>query len=443
MTRAKLPTEPLSGARYVFCACAALLTILGVIAASNALLDPFGMHRWLERDGLNAYKPAIHTRVRLFKAYEVERVRPQTIVLGSSRSHVGFSCRHPAFERLPGPCYNLAFDGATTREMFAYLVHANAVRPLKTVLLGLDTYHLSEAASTTRSGFEAAVLLSPTHLALERAVEGDLRLWISADALQASLEMLRRQDEREPEWFSADGQRLGEVFFRREGEEFVRMGPRGYFDGIDRLEVGFQTPARSERRQPPAASAPDAAESSLAYVGRIVAFCREHDIDLRIAITPSHVHQQEISALLGAGAAAESGKRALVRLLARDNVHRAESASQSVVALWDFSGYSSITTEPLPPAATREEMKFYWDSSHFKSGVGDLVLDRVFATQRAGHTLPADFGVRLTTANVEEVLSMERKQQASYRQSAAQDLEALRALVDSAARASLGPVDVR
>ena len=412
---------------------ATLLLILSAVGAATSTLDPFGIHRWVDVPGINARKPATHTRVRLFKAYEVERVEPRTVILGSSRSHVGFSCKHPALDRLPGPCYNLAFDGATTREMFEYLVHANEIRPLRTVLLGLDTYHLSEATSLTRPGFDAAMLLSPQHRRWQRTVEGDLRLAISVDALEASLDMLRQQSESEPEWFLADGQRSGELFFRRPGEEFVQAGPRAYFDGIDRLEVGFQMPTRAPPGSRGEPSQPDPAESSLAYVGRIAAFCRDRGIELRIAITPSHVHQLEISALLGAGAAPETGKRALVRLLAQEAAGRPGNA----VTVWDFSGYSSITTEPLPRLGSHDEMKHYWDSSHFKSAVGDLVLDRVFATGQQGDALPADFGVVLAADTIEEALSSQRARQASHRESAAEDLAALRRLVESAQRAEL------
>jgi hypothetical protein len=111
--------------------------------------------------------------------------------------------------------------------------------------------------------------------------------------------------------------------------------------------------------------------------------------------------------------------------------------------LWDFSGYSSITTERLPPIGSRDEMRFYWDSSHFKSVVGDLVLDRIFLTERTGQPVPADFGLRLTAANVEEVLSIERRQQAEYREAAAEDLRALRTLVASSSRALLAQADDR
>jgi hypothetical protein len=423
--------KPVAARRYVVVFVAALVAILALAGTTTAVLDPFGLHRWLAIDGINVAKPATHTRVRLFKAYEVERVQPQTLVLGSSRSHVGFSCRHVALGRLAPPCYNLAFDGATTREMYAYLVHANEVRPLRAVLLGLDSYHLSEATSATRPGFDPAVLLSPAHPAWRRTIEGDIRLAIGADTLRASVDMLGHQRDGEPEWFAADGQRLGEAFFHREGETFVRAGPRAYFDEIDRLEVGFQLPPPEPARARVDDAPPDPAESSLAYVGRIVAFCRAHAIDLRIAITPSHVHQLEIAAMLGAEGAAERGKRALVAMLSRD------AANADAVPVWDFSGVSSITTEPLPPHGSRDEMAFYWDSSHFKSTVGDLVLDRVFETASAARPLPADFGVRLDADTIEPVLAMERARHAAHRERADDDLAALRALVDAAAKRPL------
>ena len=149
MDRLRPPPSSGSHGGYARSFLATLLLILSVVGAATSTLDPFGIHRWIEVPGINAHKPATHARVRMFKAYEVERVKPETVILGSSRSHVGFSCRHPALARLPGPCYNLAFDGATTREMFEYLVHANEIRPLRTVLLGLDTSKLPFAQHWT------------------------------------------------------------------------------------------------------------------------------------------------------------------------------------------------------------------------------------------------------------------------------------------------------
>lgn len=419
---------PSRSVRYCIAVAGVVLAFLAAVALFNGVMDAFGMFRWVKIEGVNAYKPAIYTRVRLFKAYEVERMRPQSIVLGSSRTHVGIRCSHPGWKALPGPCYNLAFDGATTREMYAYLEHANGVRPLKTVILGLDAYHLSSATSIVRPDFDPEILFAPGKSDLRRWIAGDLRILISIDTLQASIEMWRRQAEGEPNWFAPDGQRLGEVFFRRKGEQFVEAGQRAYFDEIDRLEVGFQTEAAAPARPGSVAVAPTD-ESSLAYVRRIVDFCRKAGIDLRIFITPSHVHQQEIAAATGAWPSLEEGKRALVRLLAEDT---ARHPSLPPIPAYDFSGYSAVTEESLPASGSHDEMRYYWDSSHFKSLVGDYALDQVLNDGSGADPAPNDFGVRLTVHDIESVIAEQRRRQADYRTRFPEDVSALRSLIASA-----------
>src|SRR4029077_18124899 len=103
------------------------LTLIGVVAALslcaaigliNAVVDPYGIFRWIDLPGFNAYKPAHETHVRLFKAFDVIRVRPRAIVIGTSRSDIGLRMSHPGWTIEPR--YNLALDGATGEEMYAY-----------------------------------------------------------------------------------------------------------------------------------------------------------------------------------------------------------------------------------------------------------------------------------------------------------------------------------
>ena len=56
-------------------------------------------------------------------------------------------------------------------------------------------------------------------------------------------------------------------------------------------------------------------------------------------------------------------------------------------------------------------MNNYWDSSHFKDNVGDLVLNRLFGVGE----VPEDFGVQLTQVNIEQVLADIRTQHERYR----------------------------
>src|SRR5438445_13707326 len=91
-------TRP-AATRYCWIVATTAALLLAAVVAVNLVVDPFGMHRLVVLESVNAYKPAIPTRVRLIKAYEVRRPRPPGIILGTSRSPVGLrqigraSCR--------------------------------------------------------------------------------------------------------------------------------------------------------------------------------------------------------------------------------------------------------------------------------------------------------------------------------------------------------------
>jgi hypothetical protein len=426
-------TRP-AATRYCWIAASTAALLLAAIVSVNLVVDPFGMYRIIELDGVNVHKPSVYHRVRLVKAYEVRRVRPRGIVLGTSRSHLGLRPSHDGWDPAAKPVYNLAFDGASTKEMYHYLLHTHAGQPVRQVVLGLDTYHATLAPATTRPDFDPHLLDSRAVLALPWLIRADLKILSSLDTLRASLATVWSQGDRQPEWFAPDGQRLGDVFFRRQGERFEQLGPRGYFEEIDRLEVGFKREGRlaaNARGPAPSARRPAAAsETSLNYIRRIVAFCHTEGIDLRIFIAPEHAHQLEITAAIGEWATIENAKRALVQLLAEA---AAQHPDAPPIPLWDFSGYSSVTTEALPASGSRAEMGFYWDSSHFKDIVGDFVLDRVFGLSDPRRTVPPDFGVRLTVATIEPALARLRADQLAYRRSNPKDAVWIRSLVDGGA----------
>lgn len=425
---------PAGASRYCWIAASSAALLLAAIASVNLIIDPFGMYRMIELEGVNAYKPAVQHRVRLVKAYEVRRLRPRGIVLGTSRSHLGLRPSHEGWDPAARPVYNLAFDGATTQEMYHYLLHAHAVQPLKQVVLGLDTYHPTLAPATTRPDFDADLLDSRRVLATPSVLRADLKVLTSLDTLDASVSTVRSQGDQQPEWFAPDGQRLGNVFFRRPGEHFEELGPRAYFEETDRLEVGFKLEGRhaaSARESAHPARGPAAATAtSLDYIGRIVAVCRAEGIDLRIFIAPEHAHQLEITDAIGEWATLENAKRALVQLLAEDAARHPDAPP---IPLWDFSGYSSVTTEALPEPGTRAEMEFYWDSSHFKDIVGDFVLDRLFGRSDPRRAVPPDFGVRLTPATIESALARLRADQLMYRRSNPEDAAWIRSLTNGKA----------
>lgn len=405
---------------YAITVALTALLILASAVVFNLAVDPYGMYRISDIAGFNSHKPAIYNRVRMAKAYEIRRTKPRTIILGTSRTHLGIRPSHPAWPVDGLPVYNLAFDGATTKEMYYYLRHAHAVQPLRLVLLGLDTYHLTNAPGTTRPDFDAQLLLQD-HSPWSQlwASLADAKLLISYDTILESIATIRAQKQAPSAWFAKDGQRLGEIFFRQPWEHFQTLGPRAYFDEIDKQEVGYklewripQKAARNSKLNPDTQADP---VTSLGYIKHIIEFCRAHNIELVLFITPSHVHQLEIADATGEWPTIENGKRTLVQLLEDD---AKKQHGRSAFPLYDFSGYTSVTSEDLPPSDSRVELKYYWESSHFKAIVGDMVLNRIFS----GGAVPSGFGIRMNSGTVEAALLEIREQQKSYRTSHPDDI---------------------
>lgn len=396
--------------RYLLITFAATMTLLASVVVFNAMTDPFGMYV------SGVHKPAMYNRVRLLKAYEVRRARPESIVLGTSRVHLGISPRHPGWVGRYERRYNLAFDGATTKEMYAYLKHADAAGGLRHVILGLDTYHLNTSPGSVRPDFDDSILMGE-HAALNagRMLLADLKLLSSYSTLKESVKLVNLDDDK-PVWYAPDGQRLGEVFFRRPWENFVTCGPRCYFDEIDKLEVTFKLGWKVPQKSVPTAQsgppvAPDPI-TSLGYVEKIIEYCRSNDIELAIFLTPSHVRQLELDAATDNWLSVENGKRKLVELLAQD---AREHGDKEAIALYDFATYSSITMEPLPPRGSGVEMQYYWDSSHFKEVVGNRVLDRLLQTGGRTWGVEDDFGIALGVDNVDELIARTLSKQRDYR----------------------------
>jgi hypothetical protein len=84
-------------------------------------------------------------------------------------------------------------------------------------------------------------------------------------------------------------------------------------------------------------------------------------------------------------------------------------------AIWDFSGFSGITSVPLPAKGVIEVLN-YWDSSHYKEEVGELVLNRLLSNsaKSSAYDGPPDFGFPMMMKNVEQHLQSIDRQRIQY-----------------------------
>ena len=352
-----------------------LLTLvfsLGSVAVANWLINPYGVYSASPTlNGVNQKKTGKSENDRLVKAVEIIQQQPEHLIMGSSRVKKAIDPNH---ELLPANTYNAGLNGASIYELRRYVEHAIANQPdLKQITLGLDFFMfntvetsgvdltkavMSEAvtreveangaANNTEVSTDATAIAgdlnedSDASAAITREGFADYRLershlsfkdWLSTalstDALLESYETLlaSRQSPQSAPLQSDDGFNPTES---SDGQTLIRFKQdlKKFF--VRNEQFVLTSEAVNEFAQ-------------------IVALCEAHDIELTVFISPSHAAQWEAITQTNNWEAFEQWKRAMVEL----------------APVWDFSGYNSVTTEPVAA-----DMANYTDNSHYSQQRG-------------------------------------------------------------------------
>lgn len=357
--------------------------VVGALAmtfSTNLIVDPFGMFGMPTREGFNAEKTQYQKYLRMAKPHAVRKLRPQSLILGTSRAEY-LDPDHPGWQADARPVYNMAIQSARIHEVLRNLQHAQAQNQLKQVILLLDDF-MFDPRVQQESGFDEARLDLTPSPGINGVWVGDLLMsLLSYDALLESIATIRAQNTYAPVIYLPNGTRhptrFQSAIDRVGGHRNLFMtlvGPAGReFKGDDRQPYeDFRT---------------------------LLMFCRAQGIDLHLIISPMHAHMLELYWLNGTWQKFEDWKRRLVRLV-EDEAARAPGAQP--FPLWDFSSYNNITMEPVPASGdVKTRMRWYWESSHFKTATGQLMFDRVLDARSTELAVNADFGVRLGADNIE------------------------------------------
>ena len=380
--------------------------------AFNRLINPYALYDGPTIEGLNANKPAFSHHLRMAKAAAVRQQRPNAVVLGTSRGEYGIDPYHPGWD--DQSVYNLSLSGANIYESFRYLQHAQAIQPLKQVVLMLDFFMFNTVNNPNEIDFSEERLATnfdgdPQANGLDDA----LTTLASLDAITASIETVARQHKQGETVFLANGMREpthNAINIRNSGghRKAFLSNEKGYF------KTTYDQFTFTNLQQ-----------DNWDIYRKLVQLAQQHRIELIIAISPSHARQFETVAAAGIWNSFELWKRQLVTL----NESIAAEQGKTPFALWDFSGYNHYTTEVVPPLGdTETQMQWYWESSHYKKELGDLVLDRIFNYSDPQRTIEKGFGVQLTSSNIEFHLQQIRQDRQQWRESNPGDIAEIESL---------------
>ena len=119
--------------------------------------------------------------------------------------------------------------------------------------------------------------------------------------------------------------------------------------------------------------------------------CKKKNITIKIFFSPVHASQLEAIYTAGLWSDFEEWKRQVI----------------AMTPAWDFSDYSSITTEPI-----NNNMENFVDSVHYDEQIGDLILNRLYNYHK--ERVPSSFGFLITSSNLESHLAKIRAERQNW-----------------------------
>lgn len=383
--------------RFVLAWLGALLMLAVLVSGFNALIDPYDLFGSPRRPGINQFKPAAKNHSMLAKTYQVERFHPATVLLGPSRVHIGISAHSTAWPAAMQPIYNYGIPGwSGTYTSFRCLQEAAATAPLQNAVVFIDFQAMftPEASAVVAEEDQRRMLVreddSPNPLRTGQRLKDAFLALFTMGALADSAATILEQraavvldlppdgSSTEADFIDAaraDG--MYDLFAQKDSTEADRAS------GLARAMAGLKGDL-----------------PNMDLVARMIAFSRDHGIKLTMVLSPSHADALELYWRDGLWPRLEQFKTQMAVTVAREG--------RGAVPLWDFTEYSPWTTEPVPAAGDRRtETQWFWEPTHFKKTLGELMIRRIFDGD------PTPFGIALTPENVAARNAAVRQQRAA------------------------------
>lgn len=340
----------------------ALLPVLS-IGLFNIFIDPYGAISSPIFPGINKLKPEQDEQAQLFKALDIMRLKPTTVFIGSSTVMRGLEPTHPGLLDDPN-AYNLGTFAAHIDDVTRYLKYTIANQPkFKRVVIGIDFFMFNGSSKG-----ELGLIKSRQEPIF--SMQNLLDVIFSLKALEASkLTVVSNLQNSDVTPYFVKGRRTYNPYLSEQPRMLDRfkLVIRGYF-----TNPAFYKDYRLT-------------SSLLTELRTINDICKQHNLEVKVFISPVHAAQLEAIRVAGLWPVFEQWKREVVQ----------------VMPVWDFSNYDTIATEPIS-----DEMKNFIDSAHYRKEVGDLVLNRLLDYHQ--QSVPNDFGVLITPANIESHLAKNR-----------------------------------
>ena len=366
---------------------ACYVATLGAAAALNWAVDPYAVFGTVF-PGVSSNKPGPTDHPTMSKVYLLERSHPNTLLIGASRVDIGMDPESPGWPASQRPVFNFGVPGAGLPGQANLLRHALAVTQPKKVFIGIgldDCFVMPSQSGPTRQ-----TLPKPepeaVRLAVTRTGDPKPRQWRGRfdDTVTAFLSISSLTDS------------VRTLLQQGSGSQ-KRMTPLGFDNGMDFVS-GTQAEGaialflqKDENKIAQLIPWSNRQAFDVSPLADMLAAGPGRDIEFVVFIYPNSGDVIEIVRRLGAAGTFDRWREQVTQVVAQ------ASRNGVRVVLWDFSGFTPYQTEAVPPRGNYKQLKWFWETNHFKPALGELLIARM---QGGGDK---SFGVLLNPANLAAV----------------------------------------
>ena len=381
--------------RYLVTSVLVVVSVLALVAMFNLWVDPFGAYRAVSSRELDAYRDQMGSRTS--KAELVKRADYDVLLLGSSRTEVAIDPLHPAWEGKK--VYNIGLAASSMRELQFVLDYAHTVHRPQSVVVFCDFLGLWGPAETNGDFNDSRFN------ARRSSIEYHIVNLVGLRSLAASVQVIGRWWADNPTSYTPQGRRRHLRFNRTARIQFDKY-VRRYLIRVSPLGDYRPDPARLENFR------------------EMLRSCRDNGIEVVVVMLPVHAALLETLRAVGLWPTVEDWKRQLVEIVE-------EERGDLVMPVWDFATYNRYSMEAVPVSSEdSRKLTWFWDPSHCRSRLGDKVLDRVLMSASAVSVSADDFGVLLSSDNIDTHLANIRIAREGYARSFPHEIEWVRQIAD-------------
>ena len=300
------------------------------------IIDPVGINN---KVNLGLYKD-VALAYRIQKFVELNKVKPNTIILGGSRIH--YLNPKDLEKYTKDKVYNLGLSYSTLEEQYYFLKYSIEHFEIKNVVIGLNLYPFSEKLEDNGSDFDKD--LFEDGFTVFKQIKHYLSL-----PLYKYLQYAYKNEYTEP--FYEDGAitayHQSIVLKNNSWEKRKNNSYEGYIEKYKNyLEWG---------------------DSGLEYYKKMLQLCNDNNINLKVFTTTVHISQLKI----------------LEDLNKMDIYYKWKEELAKISSYYDFMTENSISLND----------DNYIDTSHLKQEFGYLYFARIFEDKSI--PIPQDFGVKI------------------------------------------------